>query len=157
MPSNGVRWITFEDAHVAEYQDPPWTERAPKGADMLAMLKSGELDAAIFGNDVPADPALRTVFPDLEAAAAAFRAAHGFEPVNHLVCVTQDVATRHPDAVAEIVQALGRCTAGSGLPFGRAALRPAIERAIANCTEQGLLPQPLGLDEVWGGLPPGIA
>ena len=24
-----VRWVTFEDAHLAEYRDPPWAERAP--------------------------------------------------------------------------------------------------------------------------------
>ncbi len=156
VASSSVRWVTFEDAHVAEYQDPPWSERAPKGADILAMLKSGELDAAVFGNDVLADPALRPVFPDLAAAAEAFRAAHGFVPVNHLVCVTRDVATRHPDAVAEVVRMFGRAIRGTGLPFGREALRPAIELAIANCVEQGLLPRQLTLNEVWDGLPPGI-
>jgi 4,5-dihydroxyphthalate decarboxylase len=157
VASSSVRWVTFEDAHVPEYQDPPWAERAPKGADILAMLKSGELDAAVFGNEVPEDPALRTVFPDVAAAGEAFRAAHGFVPVNHLVCVTQDVATRHPDAVADIVRLFGEAGAGSGLPIGRAALRPAIELAIANCVEQGLLPRALTLDEVWDGLPAGVA
>jgi 4,5-dihydroxyphthalate decarboxylase len=78
-------------------------------------------------------------------------------PVNHLVCVTRDVATRHPDAVAEVVRLFGQAVAGSGLPFGRAALRPAIELAIANCVEQGLLPRALTLDEVWDGLPAGVA
>ena len=48
--AHGVRpeevcWITFEDAHVAEYRDPPWAERAPPGKDLLAMLRQGELDA----------------------------------------------------------------------------------------------------------------
>ena len=59
-----VQWVTFEGAHVAEYADPPWAERAAAGADMLRMLQDGQLDAAIFGNDVPDDPGLRTVFPD---------------------------------------------------------------------------------------------
>ena len=40
---------------------------------------------AIFGNDTPADPAFRTVFADPAAAGAAFQAAHGFVPVNHLL------------------------------------------------------------------------
>ena len=51
-----VRWITFEGAHVAEYQDPPWAERAPPGKELLTMLREGELDAVIVGNDVPDDP-----------------------------------------------------------------------------------------------------
>ena len=30
-----VKWVTFEDAHVAEYRDPPGTERAPAGKTPL--------------------------------------------------------------------------------------------------------------------------
>ena len=36
-----MRWVTFEDAHVAEYRDPPWAERAPPGKDLLGMLRDG--------------------------------------------------------------------------------------------------------------------
>jgi 4,5-dihydroxyphthalate decarboxylase len=156
VASDSVRWVTFEDAHVPEYSDPPFVERAPKGSDLLAMLKSGELDAAIFGNDTPADPALRTVFPDLAAAAAAFQAQHGFVPVNHLVCVRQDMAETRPDVVAEVARMFGAATAGTTLPQGRAALRSAITLAIAYCTEQGLLPRPMTVDDAWAGLPPDI-
>ena len=46
---DAMRWVTFEDAHLAEYRDPPWAERAPAGADMLAMLKAGELGLDIYG------------------------------------------------------------------------------------------------------------
>src|SRR3954451_20095368 len=51
-----VHWITFEGAHVAEYQDPPWAERAAPGKELLTMMRDGELDAVIVGNDVPDDP-----------------------------------------------------------------------------------------------------
>ena len=67
-----VRWITFEGAHVLEYADPPFVERAAPGKELLTMLRDGELDAVIVGNDVPDDPTLRTVFPDPPAAADAF-------------------------------------------------------------------------------------
>lgn len=157
IAADALRWITFEDAHVAEYRDPPCAERAPKGADMLAMLKSGELDAAIFGNDTPQDPALRTVFPDVAAAGEAFRAAHGFVPVNHLVVVTQALAEGRPELVAEVLRMLRASLAGAGLPIGREALDPAIALAVRYCAEQGLLPRPLTLDEVWSGLPAGLA
>ena len=91
---DAMRWTTFEAAHVPEYRDPPWVERAPPGADMLAMLRDGTLDAAIFGNDTPADAGLRTVFPDPAAAGEAFRATHGFVPVNHLLVIRRDHAAQ---------------------------------------------------------------
>ncbi len=149
-----VRWVTFEDAHLAEYRDPPWAVRASAGADMLAMLKAGELDAAVFGNELPDDPALRLVFPDSEAAGSAFRAAHGFVPVNHLLAVRSGLARARPELMAELV----RLFRASGVEApGREGLRPALALAIRYAHEQGLLPRQLSLDEAWEGSPPGVA
>lgn len=144
-----VRWITFEDAHVAEYRDPPFVERAPPGGDLLTMLGDGSLDAAIFGNEVPEDPSLSTVFPDPATAGEAFRAAHGFVPVNHLLVLRRDVAESRPEVAPELVRLFGGTT--------RAALEPAIALAARFSAEQGLLPRPLTMDEVWEGLPPEVA
>src|ERR1700733_4158372 len=63
-----VKWITFEDAHLAEYRDPPGVERAAAGKDITKMLIDGEIDAAIFGGAMPDDPRLKSVIPDPEAA-----------------------------------------------------------------------------------------
>lgn len=145
-----IRWVTFEDAHVAEYRDPPFVERAPTGSDLLGMLKAGELDAAIFGNDTPSDPGLRPVFPDVAAAGEAFRAAHGFVPVNHLLVAREDVARDKPGLVAELIRLLAE--AGAEVTT-REALAPAIALATRYCVEQGLLSAPLLLDEVWSGSP----
>nr|WP_207191496.1 ABC transporter substrate-binding protein [Paracraurococcus ruber] len=149
-----MRWVTFEDAHLAEYRDPPWAERAPAGADMAAMLRDGALDAAIFGSEVPDDPALRPVFADPAAAGAEFQAAHGFVPVNHLLVARGDVARERPGALQELLRLLA--VAGVPVP-GRDALAPAIGLASRYAAEQGLLPRPLGLDAVWAGTPPAIA
>ncbi len=157
---DAVRWVTFEDAHVAEYRDPPWAERAPAGTDMLAMLRAGELDAAVVGNDVPNDPGLRSVFPDPAAAAEVFWHKHGFVPVNHLITVRRELAER-PDLIAELLRmfrdAKAAAPPGAGgrdpLPAGRAALRPAVELALCFSAEQSLLPRHLGTEEVWEGLP----
>ena len=52
-----VRWVTFEEPHVAEFRDPPGVERAPVGRDLMTMLLAGELDAAIVGGRMAtADP-----------------------------------------------------------------------------------------------------
>ena len=147
-----VRWITFEDAHVASFRDPPWAERAPAGSDMLAMLRDGRLDAAIFGNELPAAEDLATVFPDPDAAGQRFLARHHFMPVNHMLVVRAEIA--RADGVVR--RLLERCrAAGNPYPFGRAALDPAVALALRYATEQGLLERPLTLDEVWAGLPTG--
>lgn len=163
--SESIRWVTFEGAHVPEYSDPFWAERAPPGSDMLAMLLAGELDAAIFGNELPDDPALRPVFPDPAAAGEAFWQRHGFVPVNHLVVVARDLALAEPDLIRELVRMFAAARADlapaaggrSVLPMGRAALRPAIELALRYAADQGMLPRPLTIEEVWEGLPPDIS
>src|SRR5437763_1895712 len=48
-----VHWVTFEDAHVREFRDPPGVERAGQGKAMTKMLLDGELDAAIYGAELP--------------------------------------------------------------------------------------------------------
>jgi 4,5-dihydroxyphthalate decarboxylase len=160
-----LRWVTFEGAHVAEAKDPPWAERAAPGKELLPMLRAGELDAVIVGNDVPDDPALRTVFPDPAAAGDAFLRRHGFVPVNHLVVVRRELAERRPELVSELLRLFRDTKAAASppdggadtLPAGRAALRPAVELASRYAHEQGLLPQHLGPDEFWEGLPEDVA
>src|SRR5579883_1308808 len=76
-----VNWVTFEDAHIAEFRDPPGVERAPEGKDMTRMVLDGELDAAIFGTVVPTDPRLRSVIPDPDGAAQAWYAKYRTVPI----------------------------------------------------------------------------
>lgn len=148
VASQDVRWITFEDAHVAEYADPPWAERAPAGADMLAMLRRGELDAMVVGNDVPDDPGIRTVFPDPAVSGVAFRAAYGFKPVNHIAVVRADLAARRPEWVQALVGLL---------PPGSADLQRAIPVMLRFLAEQAMLPRSVTAGEVWAGIPEAVA
>lgn len=162
MRPQQARWITFEDAHVAEYADPPWAERAASGKELLAMLRAGEIDAAIVGADLPDDPQFRTVFPDPLAAGEAFHRRHGFVPVNHLVTMRRDLAEARPDIAADLVAMFKQAKAAAGLaaaqeaalPMTRAALRPAVALALRYATEQGLLPRRLSEEEAWDGSPP---
>lgn len=147
-----VRWVTFEDAHVAGFRDPPWAERAPASSDMLAMLRAGTLDAAIFGAETPSAPDLVPVFPEPAAAGDAFLHRYGLIPVNHMVVTRAEVAQQ--DGLAQSLLDRLRA-AGNPYPSGRAALSPAIQLALRFAGEQGLLAQPLTLDEVWEGLPTG--
>jgi 4,5-dihydroxyphthalate decarboxylase len=156
-----VRWITFEGAHVAQYVDPPFVERAAPGKDLLTMLGEGDLDAIIVGNDVPDDPGLRTVFPDPAAAGRSFAGRHGFVPINHMIVVKSEIAKDSPEIADEVCRLFARAknaapASGKGLdraPMGRSAVEPSVALALRLAEAQGLLPRPLAFDEVWGDSP----
>ena len=156
-----IRWLTFEDAHVAEYRDPPFAERAAPGQDLATLLREGAIDAAIFGADAPNDPSLRTVFPDPAAAARVFWDRHGFTPVNHMICVKQELAETRPELVAELMRMFREAKAAAPAPedgrdpcpIGRDAVDPALALAARYAAEQGLTARRLSLDDIWRGSP----
>lgn len=153
IPPDQIDWVVFEGAHVAEYNDPPWVRRAPADASLLDMLRDGSLDAAIMGNDLPSDPAFRTVFPDPAASAQSFLRRHGFMPVNHLVTIRRDMAEAHPEVLTGLMRLFrNMLTDAPNLPVGRAACTPSIALAIRYATEQGLLPRPVSVADAWAGL-----
>jgi 4,5-dihydroxyphthalate decarboxylase len=147
-----IAWTTFEDAHVAAYRDPPFVTRAKAGQDLLAMLRGGELDAAIVGADVPDDPSLKLLFADPKAAGEAFFARYGFVPINHMVVVKTELA-REPGAGAELMRLFRDSDARAPAPapgrIGRAALAASVRVAADFAYDQGLLPHRMADDEIW--------
>lgn len=155
-----VRWVNFEDAHVLEYRDPPFVERAADGKNLLTMVQDGELDAGIFGAELPSDPRLKSVIDDPEAETARWRAKHGVVPLNHMVCVTESLSRSQPDLVREVFSMLKRSKQAAGLPrpgeidfhpFGVEACRPALEMIVAYAVQQKLIPRSLTVDELFDG------
>jgi 4,5-dihydroxyphthalate decarboxylase len=153
-----VKWVTFEEAHVAEFRDPPNVVRAPAGAKLVDMLLAGELDAAIVGDGAPADPRIRPLIPDPAAAARAWHARHGAIQLNHLVVVKDALSRTDPGAVREINRMLGESKRAAGLPkageldlnpFGVDANRRNLEVAIDCCHRQGLIPRRYAVDELF--------
>src|SRR3982074_1925496 len=95
-----VRWVTFEDAHIAGYQDPPFVERAPAGKQLLQMLIDGELDAAIITDR--SDPRLKQVVPDAEEGSPKWAETHGGGPINHMLVMRDSIVKSRPDVVREV-------------------------------------------------------
>jgi 4,5-dihydroxyphthalate decarboxylase len=155
---DSVRWITFEDAHVAEYRDPPSAERAPEGKELTAMLLAGEIDAAIIGNELPDDPRVQPLIPNHEAAAKDWARRHRAVPINHMVVVKESLARSQPQLVKEIYRLLQEARKAEGAPqnpgidmapYGVEANRSALEVAIDYAMKQGLLPRRLTVDELF--------
>jgi 4,5-dihydroxyphthalate decarboxylase len=153
-----VKWITFEDAHVAEYRDPPGVERAIPGKDITKMLVDGELDAAIFGGAMPTDPRLQSVIPDPEAAGRDWYKKHGVVPVNHMVVVKESLAKSDPGAVREVFRMLLESKKAAGLPkagaidmipFGFEAVRPALDLMSSYALEMKIIPRRYSVEELF--------
>ena len=109
-----VNWVTFEDAHVAEYRDPPGVERAAAGKDITKMLLDGELDAAIFGGEMPTDPRLKSVIADAEGAGRDWYEKYCTVPINHMIVVKDSLSKSNPDAVREVYRMLLASKTGCG-------------------------------------------
>jgi len=153
-----VRWVTFEDGHVAEYREPNGVERVSGDKNLLKMLRDGELDAAVYGADLPKDPALTSLIPDPEGAARTWYARHKVVPINHMVVVTEQLAKSDPQAVTEIYRLLCRAKGAAGLPkpgeidflpFGLNACRGALQTIINYALQQRLIPRKLEVEELF--------
>jgi 4,5-dihydroxyphthalate decarboxylase len=146
-----VKWVTFEDAHVAEYRDPPGTERAPQGKTPLAMLLAGEVDAAVLSDPVPKDKRLVSVIPDPAAAAADWHRRTGALQINHMVVVRQDMKPEVADEVYRLLRESKNIGAKDEAtsPFGMEANRRSLEVAIDYIYRQRLIPRRFTVDELF--------
>jgi 4,5-dihydroxyphthalate decarboxylase len=153
-----VNWVTFEDAHVAEYRDPPGVERAAAGKDITKMLLDGELDAAIFGGEMPTDPRLKSVIADAEAAGRDWYAKYRTVPINHMIVVKDSLSKSNPDAVREVFRMLLASKTAAGLPkagavdfapFGFDAVKTALDLMSSYCLEMKLIPKRYSVEELF--------
>jgi 4,5-dihydroxyphthalate decarboxylase len=154
---SGIHWVSFEDAHVLEYRDPPFVERAADGKSLLAMVLNGELDAGIFGAELPNDPRLKSVIEDPLAETRRWHAQHKVVPLNHMVVVTESLSRSRPDLVRGFYRMLKQAKEAAGPsgtdfdfhPFGVEACRPALETIIKYAVQQKLIPVPFAVDELF--------
>lgn len=159
-----ITWVTAEDAHVAEYKDPANVQRIAPNQDLASMLLAGEIDAAIAVAGL--DPAsVRPVIADPTAAAATWYTKTGVYPVNHLICVRTALIEAHqwlPDELLRLFIAAKAAAAEPSaenrfagivgpnvLPYGLEANRTGIELCLRYAAEQGLVPRPYDVAELF--------
>jgi 4,5-dihydroxyphthalate decarboxylase len=144
---NSIDWVTFEDAHVAEFRDT--TKRAPAGKQIIQMLLDGELDAVLGEKSEHAN--LKPLFADVAAEEKAWSAKHKIVPINHMVVVKQDLSEKNPDAVREIHRLIAE--SAQGVPaaprFTADEMRRSLELIIGYTAQQGLIPRAFAVDELF--------
>src|SRR5262249_5506070 len=136
---NSIDWVTFEDAHVAEFKDV--TKRAPAGRQIIQMLLDGELDAVLGEKSDHAD--LKPLFADVGTEARAWGTKHKIVPINHMVVVSRSLCEESPDAVREVHRLLAESAkASSAAPrFTADEMRRSLELIIGYTAQQGLIPR----------------
>lgn len=154
VPAASIDWVTQEGAHLAEYHNPPWVHQADEKRALVDMLRAGDVDAAILGNDLPDDPDLVPVIAHPVEAAAAWHATYHVVPTNHVMVVRTDVAEADPEAIRALWRCLLRAKPAprNGVDFaatGIEAHRGPIEMLLRFCDQQALLPRALTFDEIY--------
>ena len=170
-----VTWVLSGDEHVAEYRPPANVVPAPEGRTLEEMLLAGELAAA---SGVQMDsPEIKPLLPNAAEAGLTGLRAGELYPINHTVVVKDDVLAGHPDLGADLFDAFVRAKeiyvnrlksgavaqptaadktfasvmaiTGDPLPYGVAPNRREIEAVMQYSVEQGILPRPFVLDEIF--------
>jgi 4,5-dihydroxyphthalate decarboxylase len=148
---NSIHWVTFEDAHVAEFRDT--TVRAPQGKQIVQMLIDGELDAVL--GEKSEHPGLKPLFPDLAREEKSWFAKHRVAPINHMVVVSEALSQTHPDAVREVFRLLQQSAAlapDASPLFGAEEMRRSLQMIIRYTAQQGLIPREYAVDELFDDL-----
>jgi 4,5-dihydroxyphthalate decarboxylase len=145
---NSIHWVTFEDAHVAEFKDT--TKRAPADKEIIQMLLDGELDA-VLGEKVDR-PGLKPLFPDAASEEKSWFARHQVLPINHMVVVSETLSRTHPQIVREVFRLLQESAAlvpAASPRFSAAEMRRSLQMIIGYTAQQGLIPRAFEVDELF--------
>ena len=141
---DSIDWVTFEDAHVAEFVDT--TKRAPAGKQIIQMLVDRELDAVL--GERSDHPDLKPLFADVLAEEEAWFGKHKAVPINHMVVVSQALSEQHPEIVGEIHRLLA-ASAAAATGFERDTMRRSLELIIGYSAQQKLIPRAYAVDELF--------
>ena len=149
-----VEWVTFEEAHVAEFRDA--TKRAPAGKQIVPMLIDGELDAVL--GEKSDHPDLKPLFADVAAEEKAWFEKHGVMPINHMVVVSRKLCEADPAAVREVHRLLAASAAAapSAPRFNADEMRRSLQLIIHYCVQQKLIPRAFEVDELFDDVTRGL-
>lgn len=112
-----ITWVSQDDEDL-EFTPPSWMrwERAPRGATLDALLRSGELACAMYPDLLPSfvhgqSSSIRRLFPRAKAEEMAYYKKTGFFPIMHAVVIRDAVLEKFPWAAKSLLKAFDRSKA----------------------------------------------
>jgi len=171
---SSVTWVLSGDEHVAEFVAPS-NVISSLNNDLVAMLLSGEIDAAI-GAGANDSPDIKPLFPNAQDADAQWFRDTGIYPISHMVVVKNQQLEGNPWLAGELFslfqaakktyleflhagadltppdQALLRMSTIVGddpIPYGLDSSRHTLETFIKFNVDQKVIPEPVDVDAVF--------
>jgi 4,5-dihydroxyphthalate decarboxylase len=142
---SSVTWVLSGDEHVAEFVAPS-NVVSSSNDDLVAMLLSGEIDAAI-GAAANDSPDIKPLFPNAQEADAQWFNDTGIYPISHMLVVKNQQLEDNPWLAGELFS-LFQAAKKTYLEFlhGGAGLTGADQALLDMATIVGDDPIPYGLD-----------
>ncbi|WP_455274989.1 hypothetical protein [Rhizobium herbae] len=150
-----ITWVTMEDAHLSEYEDPAITVRNQSEMALRPMMMAGELSAIMGEREV--DPSgIRPVVPDAEKAAQDWIASTGVVPINHVLTIRTALVEQHPWLMGELMELFDEArhvaeADGAAPPpaYGLEANRRSLQLAFTYSAEQRITPRIYDVNELY--------
>ena len=157
---SGIRWLTSEDSHLAEYTDPDSATRIGAGMTLRDALREGTI-SALMGERIVDPTGVRTVIPEAEQAALEWIRQRQIVPVNHCVVVRSELLEQHPWLAAELMELFDEARrvaeADGALPppaYGLSANRTSLQLLLDHSANQGITPRRYLAEELYLSLDP---
>jgi len=171
---NKITWIPTDDEHVLGFKQPANVDYRFRGAKMLDLLMSGEIDAAIGEVAVDA-PEIKPLLPDARNEAFGYFRRTGIYPINHGVVVKDSLLKEAPWIADELCRAFEKAkveylknldlgdtatswdkaakvnaeVVGDPFPFGIEPNRKALEAITQFAAEQKMVPRRFSVEELF--------
>jgi 4,5-dihydroxyphthalate decarboxylase len=172
-----ITWIPTDDEHVLGFKQPANVDYRFRGAKMLDLLMSGEIDAAIGEVAVDA-PEIKPLLPDARNEAFGYFRRTGIYPINHGVVVKDSLLKEAPWIADELCRAFEKAkveyrknldlgdaatswdraakvnaeVVGDPYPFGIEPNRKALEAMTQFAVDQKMVPRKFSVEELFAPL-----
>ena len=160
---DAVTWVLSGDEHVAEFVAPSNVVSSPNN-DLVEMLKSGEIDAAI-GVRPGAAPEIKALFPEPDTDDENWHRKTGVYPISHMVVVKNARLDDNPDLAAELFRAfktakasgamdaelleMSKIVHGDPIPYGLQSSLQTLNAFIDFNVNQGVIPKRVEPEELF--------
>ena len=177
VDTDSIRYSVSEDAHVAQYVNPPNVTQIAPDKTLEQMLADGELDAGLQLAVKP-EGDIRLLFTEEEAneVGLGFFRRTGVYPIGHVMTIKDEVLREHPwvapamfrafaaskdlyvDSLSSIadpghrdLQAIRNrdLVGGDPFPMGMAKNRKAMEAMVRIDVDQHIIPEPVDVDSLF--------